>query len=46
MVDRETFDRIKEKHGPYASWAVWSEPDHGRPKSNQGDVSIHVPLFA
>jgi hypothetical protein len=23
IVDRETFDRIKEKHGPYASWAVF-----------------------
>ena len=42
MVDRETFDRIKEKHGPYASWAVWSEPD-GRPKSNQGDLTVLDP---
>ena len=43
MVDRETFDRIKEKHGPYASWAVWSKPDHGRPKSNQGDLTVLDP---
>jgi hypothetical protein len=42
MVDRETFDRIEEKHGPYASWAVWSEPD-GRPKSNQGDLAVLDP---
>jgi hypothetical protein len=42
MVDRETFDRIKEKHGPYASWAVWSEPD-GRPKSNMGDLTVLDP---
>jgi len=35
MVDRETFDRIKEKHGLHASWAVWSEMD-GKPKSNMG----------
>jgi hypothetical protein len=42
MVDRETFDRIKEKHGPYASWAVWSEPD-ARPKSNIGDLTVLDP---
>ena len=42
MVDRETFDRIKEQHGPHASWAVWSEPD-GRPKSNQGDLTVLDP---
>jgi len=42
MIDRETFDRIKEKHGPHASWAVWAEPD-GRPKSNQGDLSVLDP---
>ena len=42
MVDRETFDRIKEKHGPYVSWAVWSEPD-GRPKSNMGDLTVLDP---
>ena len=42
MVDRETFDRIKEKHGPYASWAVWSKPG-GRPKSNMGDLTVLDP---
>ena len=25
MIDRETFDLIKRKHGRYASWAVWAE---------------------
>jgi hypothetical protein len=42
MVDRKTFDLIKEKHAPYASWAVWSEPD-GRPKSNMGDLTVLDP---
>jgi hypothetical protein len=42
MVDRETFDRNKEKHGLHASWAVWSEPD-GRPKSNMGCLPILDP---
>jgi hypothetical protein len=45
MVDRETFDRIKEKHGPYASWAVWSpwSPPDGRPKAHQGDLTVLDP---
>jgi hypothetical protein len=42
MVDRETFDRIKEKHGLHASWAVWSEPD-GKPKSNMGAFPVLDP---
>lgn len=42
MVDRETFDRIKEKHGRYASWAVWAQRD-GRPKSNMGDLTVLDP---
>src|SRR5271163_2124304 len=42
MVDRETFDRIKEKHGSYASWAVWAEPD-GKPKSHEGDLTVLDP---
>ena len=42
MVDRETFDRIKEKHGLHASWAVWSEPD-GKPKSKMGDLTVLDP---
>lgn len=42
MVDRETFDRIKEKHGLHASWAVWSETD-GKPKSNMGAFPVLDP---
>jgi hypothetical protein len=42
MVDRETFNRIKEKHGPHASWAVWAEPD-GRPKAHEGDLTVLDP---
>ena len=36
------FDRIKRKHGRYASWAVWAEPTAG-PKSNIGDLSVLDP---
>jgi hypothetical protein len=42
MVDRVTFDRIKLKHGGYASWAIWAEPS-GKPKSNIGDLSVLDP---
>jgi len=42
MVDRETFDHIKEKHGLYASWAVWAKSD-GTPKSNMGDLTVLDP---
>ncbi|MBS1955269.1 MAG: hypothetical protein JST89_13875 [Cyanobacteria bacterium SZAS-4] len=39
MLQPETFDRIKQKHGHYASWAIWA--DEGvRIKDNVGDLSI------
>lgn len=42
MVDRETFELIKRKHGEYASWAVWGPPT-GTPKSGMGDMSVLDP---
>lgn len=42
MLDRKTFDRVKEKHSGYASWAVWAAPA-GKPKSNMGDLSLLDP---
>ena len=41
-MDRSTFERIKAKHGAYASWAVWAEPDGG-PKSNIADLTVLDP---
>jgi len=41
-MDQATFEQIKVKHGAYASWAVWAEPDHG-PKSNIGDLGVLDP---
>ena len=38
MMDYTTFRRIKEKHGQYASWAVWA--DGVKPKENVGDLRI------
>jgi hypothetical protein len=42
-LDREAFTMIKERHGPYASWAVWAPPSAGRPKSNIADLSVLEP---
>jgi hypothetical protein len=38
MVDMQQLENIKQKHGSYASWAVWADAS-GTPKSNMGDVS-------
>ena len=39
MFSKEKFDFIKNKHGYWASWAIWaSEGD--KPKSNVGDLSV------
>jgi len=39
MVDEKQFESIKQKHGGYASWAVWADAG-AKPKSNMGDMSI------
>lgn len=43
MITREKFDFIKEKYGLYASWAVWTHEDNGKPKSNMGDLTVLNP---
>lgn len=42
MVSRDTFERIKRRHGRYGSWAVWAEVTRG-PKSNVGDLRVLDP---
>src|SRR5437660_419551 len=42
MVDREMFERIKQRHGSYASWAVWAKPG-GTPTSHIGDIHVLSP---
>lgn len=42
MIDRARFEMIKEKHGAYASWAVWAIAGE-RPKSNIGDLGVLDP---
>ena len=39
MITREQFELIRQKHGEYASWAVWA-PASGTPTSNIGDLTI------
>jgi hypothetical protein len=39
MIDNVRFEFIKEKHGGYASWAIWAY-EGGKPKENMGDLSI------
>src|ERR1022692_1926410 len=38
MIDIQQFENIKQKHGCYASWAVWADASE-KAKSNMGDVS-------
>lgn len=42
MIDRDTFDLIKNKYGDVASWAIWSDEGQ-KVKSNVGDLSILDP---
>jgi len=42
MIDRETFERMKQRHGGYGSWAVWANAS-GSPKSNMGDLRVLDP---
>jgi hypothetical protein len=42
MIEKSRFNLIKEKHGHYASWAVWGA-EGARPKDNVGDLTIFEP---
>jgi hypothetical protein len=42
MIDRSQFELIRERHGGYASWAVWAAGSD-KPKSNVGDLSVLNP---
>jgi len=39
MIEAARFEHIKQRHGAYASWAVWA-PAGASPKSNIGDLGI------
>jgi len=39
VLNAKQFELIKQKHGGYASWAVWADAAK-TPKSNMGDISI------
>jgi hypothetical protein len=38
MLSQSHYERIRAKHGEYASWAVWADST-GKPKSNMGVMS-------
>jgi|GEM_PF-280313 len=42
MIKKETYEDIKQKHGVYASWAVWANEKNEKspPKENIDDLSI------
>lgn len=43
-MDRERFEKAKEKWGKYSSWAIWSPADpHKGTKSNMSDMSVLNP---
>ena len=39
MILQNQYELIREKHGEYASWAVWAEASD-KPKSNMGDMAV------
>ena len=42
MIERGHFELVRERHGGYASWALWAAAS-GKPKSNVGDLSVFNP---
>jgi hypothetical protein len=42
VIDRSQFELIRERHGSYASWALWAAASD-KPKSNIGDLSVLDP---
>ena len=43
MISNQHFHLIKERHGSYASWAVWANGQE-KPKDKIGDLSIFDPV--
>jgi hypothetical protein len=39
MISQNHYELIREKHGKYASWAVWAKGSD-KPKSNMGDMAV------
>ena len=39
MISQNQYELFREKHGKYASWAVWVKGSD-KPKSNMGDMAI------
>ncbi len=42
MIDKEPFDKITEKYGPVANWAIWGDEGQ-KPKSNMSNMDVLDP---
>ncbi len=40
MVRKNVYDILKREFGKYSSWAVWSDGDPEKPKSNVDDMTV------
>lgn len=40
MISKNVYYRLKKEFGKYSSWAIWSECDPEKPKSNVSDMSV------
>ncbi len=40
MVDKRTYELLKNEFGQYSSWAIWAVETPGCPASNTGDISM------
>ncbi len=40
MIEQDRLRLIRQKHGLYASWAIWANQMNDRPKSGIGDLTI------
>ena len=43
MIERATFDRMKERWGKYGSWAFWADATDSSVRSNVGDLTVLDP---
>jgi hypothetical protein len=43
VIERATFDRMKERWGKYGSWAFWADATDSSVRSNVGDLTVLDP---
>jgi len=40
MVEKDQYERLRQRFGKYSSWAIWKNPDPDRPASNTEDMTV------